>query len=71
MHALRVYPSAPTVFLLKDDENGDPTFGSADWDPAVAESPKWSVSLPAELFSSDDFVTTRVGDWTVAALKAS
>ena len=57
------------IDLLKDDGKGDPTFGSADWDPAVGKSPKWSVSLPAEVFSGDDFVTTRVGDWTVAALK--
>jgi galactan 5-O-arabinofuranosyltransferase len=66
---LRANPAAPTVFLLKEDKAGHPTFSSADWDPLAGSSTFWKVTLPPELFEGDEFVTTRVGDWTVAALR--
>ena len=38
-------------------------------DPAGPRSQRWSVRLPISALSSPDFVTTRVGDWLVAALR--
>jgi galactan 5-O-arabinofuranosyltransferase len=69
---LRDDPDAPTVFALRVDDDGTATFGSAGWDPLGGpRGGGWSVELPESLFDGDDFVTTRVGDWLVAALKPS
>ncbi|WP_216870426.1 arabinofuranosyltransferase [Modestobacter excelsi] len=66
--ALRADPTAPTVFVLALDEDGY-RFSSSSWDPFTATSTAWSVRLPADLFDSPDFVSTQVGDRTVAALR--
>jgi galactan 5-O-arabinofuranosyltransferase len=66
--ALREDPDAPTVFVLgRDDDVHE--FTSTAWDPDTATSEAWTVQLPADLFAGDDFVTTEVGDRTVAALR--
>ncbi|WP_138760861.1 arabinofuranosyltransferase [Modestobacter altitudinis] len=66
--ALRADPTAPTVFVLALD--GDAyRFSSSSWDPDTATSTAWTVRLPADLFASSDFVSTQVGDRTVAALR--
>ena len=68
--ALRADPAAPTVFVLRLD--GDAySYASSAWDPDAAESHAWTVRLPAELFDSPEFVSTQVGDRTVAALRAT
>jgi hypothetical protein len=66
--ALRADPTAPTVFVLALDE-GTYRFSSSSWDPDTATSTAWSIRLPADLFDSPDFVSTQVGDRTVAALR--
>jgi galactan 5-O-arabinofuranosyltransferase len=68
--ALRADPAAPRVFVLRADGDGY-SYTSTAWDPEDAESTAWTVHFPAELFDSPDFVSTRVGDRTVAALRAT
>ena len=38
-------------------------------DPDTGESTTWTVVLPENLFARPEFVSTQVGDWTVAALR--
>ncbi|HSU37033.1 MAG TPA: arabinofuranosyltransferase [Propionibacteriaceae bacterium] len=65
---LRAEVDGPTVFVLR--LQGDyVTFHSSGYEPEVPRSTEWSVELPAKTFESSDFVTTRVGDWLVAALR--
>ncbi|CCH90094.1 putative Arabinofuranosyltransferase aftA [Modestobacter italicus] len=66
--ALRADPTAPTVFVLGRDQDTY-RFSSSAWDPDTATSTAWSVRLPADLFDSPAFVSTQVGDRTVAALR--
>lgn len=68
VQALRRQPGAPTLFVLRHGAAG-PTFSSSAWDPGAATSTSWTVTLPSGLFDGPDFVTRRVGDWTVAALR--
>jgi galactan 5-O-arabinofuranosyltransferase len=68
VRTLRQQPDAPVVFVLKEGPAGA-TFSSTSWTPAAAQSTPWTVTLPAGLFDRPDFVTRRVGDWTVAALR--
>ena len=61
-------PDAPKVLVLRSD--GDrPRYISLGWDPATGMSSPWSVTFPAGLFDHPAFVTRRVGDWTVAAVR--
>ncbi len=54
--------------MLRSD--GDrPRYISLGWDPATGLSSPWSVTFPAGLFDHPAFVTRRVGDWTVAAVR--
>jgi galactan 5-O-arabinofuranosyltransferase len=68
--ALRADPAAPRVFVLRADGDGY-SYTSTAWDPEDARSTAWTVHFSAELFDSPDFVSTRVGDRTVAALRAT
>ena len=62
-------PAAPAVLVLLSD--GDrPRYTSLGWDPATGTSSPWSVTFPAGLFDHPAFVTRRVGDWTVAAVRS-
>jgi galactan 5-O-arabinofuranosyltransferase len=65
---LRAEAGGPTVFVLRI-QGDDVTYHSRGYEPEVPRSTRWSVELPAETFESSDFVTTRVGDWLVAALR--
>lgn len=65
---LRAEAGGPTVFVLQV-RGDDATYHSFGWDPEVPRSTEWSVVLPARTFESSDFVSTRVGDRLVAALR--
>ncbi|WP_147263079.1 arabinofuranosyltransferase [Geodermatophilus sp. TF02-6] len=68
---LRGDPEAPTAFVLRPAP-GDPDqlgFTSVDWAPTSGLSTRWSIRLPRALFDRDDFVTTEVGPWVVAAIR--
>jgi galactan 5-O-arabinofuranosyltransferase len=68
--ALRADPAAPTVFVLRV-AGDEVTYSSAGWDPGAPRSTSWSVRFPLSAFSAEDFVTERMGDRLVAALRAS
>jgi len=67
---LRTDGQAPTSFAL-EVEDDEVTFHSTDWDPGGTRGGAWTVSFPVELFEGPAFESTRVGDWLVAALRAS
>lgn len=68
LRALRHDADAPTLFVLRTD-GGHPTYTSLGWDPATGQALPWSVTLPAGLFDRPEFVTRRLGSWTVAAVR--
>lgn len=68
---LRENPQGPTVFALQpdSDDTDQLVFRSVAWAPTSAVSTRWEVHLPRAVLEGEEFVTTEVGPWVVAALR--